>query len=347
MAFEGVPWFVEGGAMHSAESARLIAYLATGGQEGVLTSTSLALAALPVPGGAINVMPGAGTIRNRALGGDFQSYVMRSSEQTQVPITPTGSSGPRTDLVIARVENPHISGEPWNTPADVTNGPYVFPRVVEGVDPAIRSIHELELGYSAITLGKLTIPANTGTVTASMITDLRSVCNPTTGTQPPPGSDDGDGECEEPDPVVVCPGTGDDGDNSDGEPCPPTQTDYFTWPSSAAWNIKVPAWANYADIEITVSNAQLRLGSLGGLLRLVIGGLQMWEHPWRCDWPNATVRNSITSVRKDVVIPANLRGKTLTWALQFKCLPGFVSGMLLATKSTQVKMQIKFKQKAG
>lgn len=347
MAFDSVPWFVEGGAEHSAEVARTLAYLATGGAEGIINSADLRVQALAVPGEGVRVLAGAGVIRNRALGGANQSYIIRASEETEVETNPTTSSGTRSDLVIARVENPHISGEPWQQPSDVRVGPYVRPVVIEGVPAATRSVHELNMGYSAITLARIDFPASTGTVTAAMITDLRSVANPSTGPQPPPGSDDGGGECDEPGPIVTCPGSGDDGDNDDGEHCDHTQTDYFNWPNQAVWNIKIPSWATHADITIEITNVQVRLGSLGGYIRLLIGGIAMPEARWRCDWPNATTRQSIVQTRRDVAIPSNLRGQTVQWRIQSKCLPGFLIGMLLATQSTHVKMTIKFKQKAG
>lgn len=347
MALDTVPWFVEGGAEHSAEVARLVAYLATGGAEGVVTSPSFRVQALATPGEGVRVVAGAAVVRNRALGGDYQSYIARQAVETELDTNPSTSAGPRSDLVILRVENPHISGEPWQQPGDVKIGPYVFLRVIEGVHSTCRSVHELNLGYSAITLARIDFPPSTGTVTAAMITDLRSIVNPTTGVQPPPGPPTDDDECDDPDPNPdPCPGNGDDGDNDDGEPCDHDQTDYFNWPEQAVWNIKIPSWATHVDIRLEIINAQLRHGSLGGYIRILMGGTSLPEGRWRCDWPNATVRQSIVHERADVPIPPSLRGKTVQWRIQTRVHLGFLIGLLLATDSTRAKLTLHFEQKA-
>lgn len=209
MGHEPVPWAIGGGAQMSATVARLLAYLGGGGEtEGVAAPTSCAVAAMPTPGASVRVAPGPYLIRNRALAGDYQDYVGMVRSQDVVNVTATSSAGPRSDLVVIRVENPFISGEPWQVPTDVANGPYVFTRVIENVPADTTSVHALNLGYTAITLARIDIPASTATITDAMITDLRTVVNPGTGTggQPPPGGG-GDGGDDG--------GGGGDGDGSD------------------------------------------------------------------------------------------------------------------------------------
>jgi len=344
VVWDGVPWAVGGGARNSSETARLLVYLASGGQEGIVESADLSVKALETPGTQVRVLSGACVIRNRALGGAGQSYAARNASEDVIDVAPTSSSGPRSDLVIARVENNTISGEPWPVPPSVEDGPYVYSRIISGVPITTKSVAELNLNYSAITLARIDIPSLTGTITQAMIKDLRSVMNVVTGPQPPAGGG-GDG-CDEQDPVVDCPGgDGDDGDNDDGDACGNTQTTYLNWPFTAAWDLAIPSWANFADLVIEIQNVQVRGGSLGGFLRLILGGIAQAERSWRVDWPGATTRQNLPLTYTNLPIPANIRGTTVHWNLQSRVLSGFGAGKLLSTRSTRIKATIKFKRR--
>lgn len=266
MPFDPVPWFIEGGAMHSAEVARMLANVATGNQEGCLNTFDLRVLALATPGTNVRVMPGACVINNRALASEDQSYMGRSPiEDDTIAIPASGSSGPRTHLVIARVENPYISGEPWAAPPDAANGPYIFARVIPDVPITVRSVHELGLGYSAITLARITVPANTATVTQSMITDLRSLVNTITGPAGPQGPPGPPGEGEDCPEVVEKTffdvKTATTEDKLDVSP----SSTWRNWPSAADWLIPVPPWATGADVYLTLGGIRQSGGTWGAL----------------------------------------------------------------------------------
>lgn len=342
---DGVPWAIGGGSEIDAEIGRLIAWKALNGQEGIFTAGDLHVDPLAVPGASIRVAPGACGILNRALGARSEAYVARLPSEDVIAIEPTGGGSGRSDLIIARVENPYISGEPWGTPGDVAKGPYIFTRVVSNVAPTVTSVHSLNLGYSAITLARVDIPPSTGTVIGSMIKDLRTLVNQGTGgTQPPAGGGDGtDG-----DPVVVCPGgSGDDGDNDDGDKLPVTQTTLVAWPFTAAIPVDIPIWANFADIDITIQNVQVRSGSLFGFLRLILGGFHLGEQSFAANWPGATCRQDIPLHYTNEPIPASIRGTTQQWHLEARMLADIGgSGKLISTKSTKIKYAVTFKQRA-
>lgn len=179
MAWDAVPWFVGGGAQHSPEVARLLAYAATNGAEGIVTPGDLKVTATLVPGGTVNIAPGDCLIRNRAQGGQSQTYVGRNPIEDNVPISPTGANT-RSDLIIAQIEDPFLPGEPWQDPEDVTAGPYVFTRVIPNVPSWTKRVQEVAgfEGRTAITLARVDIPASTSTITDAMITDLRKVALP-------------------------------------------------------------------------------------------------------------------------------------------------------------------------
>jgi hypothetical protein len=175
MTWDGIPWAVGGGAEHTPETARTAIYVATGGAEGVVAATDLRVVPTAVPGGSIRVLPGAALIRSRATGGSQQTYTARNPSEDVVAIAPTGSQSGRSDLIVARVEDPFMPGEPWQDPADPKVGPYVFSCVISNV-PAGSTTHA-SVG-SGIVLARIDLPANTGTVQASHIVDLRKVAIP-------------------------------------------------------------------------------------------------------------------------------------------------------------------------
>lgn len=180
MPLDSVPWFVGGGAQHSPEVARTLAFAATGGKQGVISPGDLKVTPTSVPGNSVQVSVGSAVIPSRNATGRNQSYIARMNTADTAAIAATSSSGGRSDLVVIQIEDPWVSGEPWQDPSDPTVGPYVFTRVISNVPAGTTDLNNVS-GYSgrtAITLARIDIPASTGTITSSMITDLRSIANP-------------------------------------------------------------------------------------------------------------------------------------------------------------------------
>lgn len=176
MAMDNTPWFVGAdGAQHSAEVARALAFAGTRGSEGIIGVSDLKVQAEAVPTTTVRALTGAGLVLNRYPGGSLQTYILRNPSQTSVAITATGSGGGRTDLVVARVLDPQYEGNP---PADPITFQYARIAVIQGVPSGTTTARELNLGYPAIALAKVTLPASTATITNAMITDLRRVANP-------------------------------------------------------------------------------------------------------------------------------------------------------------------------
>ncbi|ALE05506.1 hypothetical protein AL755_08475 [Arthrobacter sp. ERGS1:01] len=236
MAFDSTPWFVGGGAQHSPEVARGFAYSATSGLEGISGVTDLRVQAQSVPNGTVRILPGNAVILNRYPGAAGQSYTLQSRTATDVPIAPTGSSGGRTDLVVARVLDPQYEGA---APTDPTAFEYARPFVIQGVPASIKTFKELGLNYPAIALAKVTIPANTATITAAMITGLRRVTQ---------AFKDGDTLVIFPTAENVMPVAG-----------------YGSWPLTAAQKptVSVPVWATSVTIQATVTGVVYTKGTNG------------------------------------------------------------------------------------
>lgn len=231
MALDSTPWFIGGGAQHSPEVARTLAYASTRGAEGVVGIGDLKVSAQATPNNTVAVGPGGGLLLNRYPGGGQQSYGLRNATQTNVPITATGSSGGRTDLVVARVLDPQYEGP---APADPTNFQYSQLTVVQGVPSGTKTAKELNLNYPAVALARIAIPASTATITAGMITDLRKVAQPR----------------KERSMMVIFP-TG-DWRAGTAQQMP---TSYNTWPIALGQRpyVDVPEWATRCDIVAHLS----------------------------------------------------------------------------------------------
>lgn len=235
MSWDSVPWFVGGGAEHSPEVARLLAYAAVGGAEGLVTPDDLKVTPLSVPGGGVQIAPGAALIRARAAGGALQTYVARNPTTDTVTIAATGSGAGRTDLIVAQIEDPFMAGEPWQEPTDPKSGPYVYTRVIPNVPAGTKRLQDVPgySGRSAVTLARVTLPASTATVTAGMITDLRKLARPRSerrmSTSFPSGT------------------------RTEGNKLP--TSGYAPWPLTTAQRpaVQVPEWATRIDIVLHVS----------------------------------------------------------------------------------------------
>jgi hypothetical protein len=179
MALDGVPWFIGGEAAHGPDVARMLAYLATGGKQGVVSPSDLKVLPLDVPGPGVKVLAGGASILNRVA--TQQAYTVRNptTDVDAVQIAATGSGSGRSDLVIARVDNPNVDGNAA-APADLEKGPYDKLDVIPGVPAGTRRLADLPqyAGLSAIELARIDLPASTGTVTSAMITDLRTLATP-------------------------------------------------------------------------------------------------------------------------------------------------------------------------
>ena len=174
MAMERVPYLVGGGFEHSAEVMRAMLAAATSGAEGIVTPGDFKVQPLAVPGTSVRVAPGNALIRNSYGGGQAQTYACRAGSETEVAIEATGSAGSRTDLIVARIDDPTYQGGAFD--------PLTFEaarfEVISGVPSDQKDVSGLGLSYPAIPLARLNVPPSTGTITAAMITDLRSVALP-------------------------------------------------------------------------------------------------------------------------------------------------------------------------
>lgn len=231
MSFEG-PLYVGADTStfeHTADVLRVSPYAAFGGQEGVIATGDCKVVEGATPGGFVNVLTGAVAVLARGPQQQSQMYVGLSRIQSTVNITPTDSSGSRSDLIIARVEDPYDGSGLW--PVDAGTTSYIHARVIEGVPPGTASFQELfaAIGVqSGIALARLDIPPSTSTIDNASVTfvDLRRLASPLR---------------EQVQYVAPAPSVEE----------AVTDVTYIPLPSTGNTTVRVPPWATMMSLDIT------------------------------------------------------------------------------------------------
>lgn len=234
MALESVPWMVGGGAEHSEHVGRTLAYLASGGGEGVAAATDCKVSATGTPSAAVTVAPGVVAILNKYAGQTKQTYVGRVVSNTSVSITPTGGAA-RSDMVVLRIDDPNFGG---TVPANASSGPYLKLAVITDVGAGAKTVPS-GLGYPAVPLARIDLPASTATVTSGMIVDLRELAQPKSSRR------------------IFMPSVIGDSNYIDT-----TSTAGKTW-ANADFNIAIPDWATKMRVVATVSGVRIGNGPIG------------------------------------------------------------------------------------
>jgi hypothetical protein len=334
------PWYIDSQARHQALTQRLLAYAAVEGQEGILAPTHLRVAPRSTPNDSVDVMPGAYSVLARHLGGAFEAYLGKIQEAENVTVNPTSSSGPRTDLVILRIENPYVSGSgSWAAPIDEINGPYAHVRVIEGVPANTNHISAYNDTWSAITLARITRPANKGIVEAGDITDLRSIAK--LGEQrviiiespPPTAPPIAQQYWTESTPV---------GNNTQ---ILSSETNWKDFPDDVEWQVPIPAWAVGVDINV-ILNPALTLGDFIGDMRLNFGGDVVNSVPtnFNENLDGQTRYRTILMIGGTEYLDPSIRGKVVTVKLQARSTASGLGGRLRAEPGTRINMWLNFKR---
>lgn len=317
------PWMVDG-ARHSGALGRLVAFASLGGSEGVVLPTDLKVTALGSPGAAVQVAAGGAIILNRYPGGVRESYVGLNPASHQVSIAATTSAGGRTDLIVARVEDPEF--DTGITVPDPLNYQYVYTEVIQGVSSTVTTASELNLNYPAVALARVTLPASTSAVTSGMVTDLRRVARPRKDRAL----------------LTVYP----TGTYAGGTSHPIPTSSYSSWPIRAGErpSVFVPEWATDVNIVVHMSGVYY---VHAGTARTVAGirtgfGTSASENGIIID--NATGRRHYTVVGSHTVDPS-YRGTIQMMNVQGVRTEG--TGMWYADYQTSVSIDYEFTEKAS
>ncbi|KQP81567.1 hypothetical protein [Aeromicrobium sp. Leaf291] len=286
--WDSTPWFIAGGK-HGPEVARLVAYNACGGVDGVTRPGDLKVRPSSPAAQSVVLSPGATSIVNRSAGAASQAYSARKTEDEVVPLTPTPAGSARTDLICVIINDPEFPGY------DSTKGG-VYTLVVEGV-PADTTRLQAVPGWasrSGYAVAAVTRPANTGTATAGHIRDLRRLSQPRSHRDPLTYS--------------LLP--------TDAETLTSTSATGEQWPDAAGWNVQIPEWATRVKVVATWYGVRVPPGNLVGRVQARLGLVAQANAPVTqeivFDTPNANnVSRDTWGLADDLPIPAELRGTTV------------------------------------
>lgn len=315
------PAYVGQNAIHPASVIRLMAYGITAGQRGVFGPFDCEIKALETPGAQIQGMPGGYSVPAKHLGGSYESYDGKWDVAEVVDVSPVDSGGPRSDLVVLRMEDPYVSGAgSWVVPADPELGPYIHLRVLENVPADTTDVSQVNSTWSAITLARIDRDASTGIVEQADIVDLRSIAQ-LGGTRtvvqqvnPPPIAQASYVQfaASASDPGYANPVGGTDTvhDFLDAD------TATKDWPIAATYQVPVPEWAVECDAEFMIYNAQILVGDVYGDMWLDFGGVATPSQTYAVDYNDVPGRHNI-GYGTTFTVPSSLRGDLITVRTKF------------------------------
>lgn len=339
-------WFIGGGAEHSAEMVRRELFASQGGAEGIAEPSDLRVRPLAIPGGGVRVSIGSGFMKARNAGATNEMYMGSVVTEETVTIPPNNGSSMRRDLIVMRVHDPFWQGSPWPDPgADIVdpeeaaearaNAQYIFIDRIPSVPAGTTRLQDVT-GYendTAITLARLDIPGTTGTITNTMITDLRKIAKPREET------------------VVRAFGVSGSDEKLTATTAYPAGE---TWPDATVaetnFRLAIPEWATQAVIVMTISGVQYPgAGDAAGWYWAQIGqntdaDVKRTETT-RWDIPATGGRQRATWVTGDTVsIPASMRGTTKRFYPRANRTTGSNTTTVIADAGTTVIMQVTFRE---
>lgn len=262
MTFEGAAWAIDG-ARIPARVARIAEYAATLGATGIVRGGDLKVRPLTIPGQGIIISGGSALIPNLYNDGAGETYaVLNKGDHTmQADEMPPASSSVQHYIVAITVGDPEFSqiGHPWMGSGDPPAGQestfrYVRPAIIPVAAGATRLPSDIQ--YPALPLARLEVPADTTTITASMIKDLRKMA-----------------QVRRQQEIVHMATTGlnqDIGKNAAGTNMPIGVRHRF--PDRTVAQIEIPSWANTIKVLGFVEGLRLpndRSGAAG--LRVAVG----------------------------------------------------------------------------
>lgn len=326
MPWDKSPWFPGlVGAKVSAEVARLLAYMALGGNEGVGGPNDCKVVPTGVSSGKVNVMPGGAAMLNRSAAPDGaqQMYVGRLPSIDPVDIDPT-PVGARSDLVIAKVEDPQYPG--FAAPTDPTTAQIMWSRVIKGVSPSLTSHRELNLPYPAVALARIDMPAGKSAVEVEYIVDLREIAQPKRKPEQRVSAQPPDGQSLE-------------------------AAAFARWITPAVFDISVPVWATHYAARIDVLNAIHTGANVYGVLGVFAGktgsGTSLVaSNPYAVENNAAATRVPSQSAltNGEVRLPSNTAGSQIRFELQGRRDGG--TGYLTTDMHTRVTVEVTFLERA-
>ena len=326
MTLNSAAWAIDG-ARINASLARRQAYAACGGAEGITIRGDLKVTPLTVPGPGLVIGDGSASVLNRYQTKPNEVYTVTNVGALELSSAdmPPANPAARSHLVCITIGDPEFSqvGHPWMTGSDPLEGTeetfqYVRAFVIPNVPAGTTSFKQLNKSYPAIALARIDVPANTATITSSMIVDLRKLAQP-----------------REHHTVLMQPSTADQYLSNDN-----TWTDWPTWFMP---NIDVPEWATHVSVLTHLVGVGHQAGDGSGFLRTMFGGLAGPNMGYDLSADNAERITTMATCEGDISAYA---GTTQTLKLQGFVMPSWGAGRLLTVGGTQLAFDFTFYERA-
>jgi hypothetical protein len=319
MTFQNAVYAVDGNT-ESGNFLRLMLQSSTAGAQGIIGHLDLAVTATtPTATAGIVIAGGACVILGveTPYQGSYYGYNVGNDTSLTIAAT-TGTI--RSDLIVARAEDPTWSGSPWGNPA---SGQIIFPRVISGVSPTATTMPG---GQSGIPLARIDMPASSSTVQQAYIKDLRFVTQPQRVLQVIGAQE-----------TVVRNWT--------------VGTAGVIWPPASNWQVYIPSWATIMQVNWQINDALWQSGWARGYVNPFFGtsvaapNLAMPQTLVSIPTATGPYRHSISG-GFSVSIPASLRNTTQT--LQFKQVTdGTQTGILSVDEGSSTSIIYEFQQLAA
>ncbi|MCX5206740.1 hypothetical protein OG897_35715 [Streptomyces sp. NBC_00237] len=289
------------GATHSAQTFRAMIKDLSRGAEGITEAADLKVTPLPNPGAGVQVADGSAVIRGKssAWQGSYTAYNIGTAS---VPIAPTGAT-PRSDLIVLRIIDPEYEGN-----LDPARDQLTIFHVVPNVASTATTVPS---GMTGVALARVDLPANTSTITAGMIRDVRTVANPRR-----------ERILYTAYPTKLTKAWKDD-------------EKWYDWPAEARWMIPVPAWATKMICTVTLAGLRLDLGNVFGSLAAVLG-TQQGQNVVVDDDQGKGVRRQSFVLAETLTLPAAYRGTRQPLFLRAMLAKGSTGDLSVDVASTLI-----------
>lgn len=321
----GVPWMIgQAGARHPVEVARSLAYLATGGKQGIARPSHMKVRALAVPGTKVRVAPGACALINRQSGGGWrtsnESYISSEAAEVQVDVPANTSAVTRLHVLARIIKDSQYASNP--APSDVVNGPYDQYILLTDVGADRIGILDLVWPYSGLLpLARIAVPPNTSAIQQAHINDWREVVTPRIETKTLMNAPINDVE-------LVAPGGA-------------------VWPTGYTPTVSIPWWATHMSVVVTIASIGYMGGSVNGTLAVRAGaaGATQWrsaDTTYDLDVAANDGARTTLAIGGSGLIDEALRGTDQVFAVEGSRLQG--TGRLVTRKGTHIVYDIKFSE---
>lgn len=258
MTFENGAYAINGATIGAALARRALYASARSG--GIVQKDDLKVSALSTAGIGIQISEGVGTVLNDYQDDPNEVYVVSNPGGHTVPSSqmPASSPAARSFIVAVVIGDPDFSqaGHPWmpSTIPDEQRSTFQYVRVT--LIEVAAGATKLDVSYPALVLARLDIPANTTTITAGMVKDLRKLAQPRQSQE-----------------MFVSPA----GTYTNASPKYAASTAYADWGASGGYapSVEVPSWAARAIMVVSINGVVLpdSTVTVGGSVRAQLGSV--------------------------------------------------------------------------